>query len=382
MSTVDDSCGSVVSLVECFAEIEDPRIARTRLHSLEEILVLSVLAVIAGAEGWEDIEDYGKHKLPWLRRFLKFENGIPSHDTISRLFRALKPGVFQEAFMTWVYSLHKELGFKQIAIDGKSLRRSHDRASLKKMLHSVCAWSVENHLVLGEQSVDEKSNEITAIPKLLDQLELKGAIVTIDAMGCQKEIAKKIIDGGGEYLLGAKDNHPKLCEAIADHFTAAHEADFKGFSVRHIQTDEKGHGRIETRHYYQSPIPESMRAQTDQWSGMKTICQVVNLTERDGAETSEVRYYICSLPLGVKRMASAARGHWGIENSLHWVLDMSFNEDQSRIRKDHGAENFGLLRRFAIGIIKQDTSKGSIRRKRKKAAWDDSFLLTLLQAMT
>ena len=382
MPCVESSRPAVLSLVECFAEIEDPRIERTRLHSLEEILVLSVLAVIAGAEGWEDIEDYGKYKLSWLRRFLKFKNGIPSHDTISRVFRALKPGVFQEAFMMWVHSLHQELGFKQIAIDGKSLRRSHDHASLKKMLHSVCAWSVENHLVLGEQAVDEKSNEITAIPKLLDQLEIKGAIVTIDAMGCQKEIAEKITDGGGEYVLGAKDNHPKLCAAIAEHFIAAHEADFKGFDVRHYQTDEKGHGRIETRHYYQSSIPESMREQTDQWSKMRTICQVINLTERDGKETSEVRYYISSLPLGVKRLASAARGHWGIENSLHWVLDMTFNEDQSRIRKDHGAENFGLLRRFAIGIIKQDISKGSIRRKRKKAGWDDSFLLTMLRSMT
>ncbi len=198
MPCVESSRPAVLSLVECFAEIEDPRIERTRSHSLEEVLVLSVLAVIAGAEGWEYIEDDGKYKLSWLRRFPKFKNGIPSHDTISRVFRALKPGVFQEAFMMWVHSLHQELGFKQIAIDGKSLRRSHDHASLKKMLHSVCAWSVENHLVLGEQAVDEKSNEITAIPKLLDQLEIKGAIVTIDAMGCQKEIAEKITDGGGE----------------------------------------------------------------------------------------------------------------------------------------------------------------------------------------
>lgn len=382
MSSVESSRPAVLSLVECFAEIEDPRIERTRLHSLEEILVLAVLAVIAGAEGWEDIEDYGKYKLSWLRKFLKFKNGIPSHDTISRVFRALKPGVFQEAFMTWVLSLHQELGFKQIAIDGKSLRRSHDHASLKKMLHSVSAWSVENRLVLGEQAVDEKSNEITAIPKLLEQLELKGAIVTIDAMGCQKEIAEKITDGGGEYLLGAKDNHPTLCAAIEEHFVAAHEADFKGFDVRHCETNDKGHGRIETRHYYQSSIPESMREQADQWPKMKTICQVINMTERDGKETSEVRYYISSLPLSVKRMASAARGHWSIENSLHWVLDMTFNEDQSRIRKDHGAENFALLRRFAIGLIKQDTTKGSIRRKRKKAGWDDSFLLTMLKSMT
>ena len=382
MSSVADARPAVVSLVECFAKIEDPRVKRSRLHSLEEILVLAVLAVIAGAEGWEDIEDYGKHKLLLLRRFLMFKNGVPSHDTISRVFRALKPGVFQAAFMTWVQTVHSELGFKQIAIDGKSLRRSHDHASLKKMLHSVSAWSVENHLVLGELAVDEKSNEITAIPQLLDQLELEGAIVTIDAMGCQKEIAEKITDGGGEYVLGAKDNHPKLCGAITEHFTAAHEADFKGFAVRHYQTDENGHGRTETRHYYQSSIPDSMREQTDQWSKMKTICQVVNLSERDGKETSEVRYYISSLPLGVKRFAVASRGHWGIENSLHWVLDMTFNEDQSRIRKDHGAENFGLLRRFAIGIIKQDSSKGSVRRKRKKAAWDDSFLLTLLKSMT
>ncbi len=382
MSAIAESSTAIGSLIECFSHIEDPRVERTRIHELSDILVLSVLAVIAGAEGWEDIREYGIAKERFLRKYLRLPNGIPSEDTISRVMRMLQPNVVQDAFMEWVEELQGKLGVKTIAIDGKSMRRSHDRSTARKMLHCVCAWSVENHLVLGEQAVDEKSNEITAIPKLLDALQLEGATVTIDAMGCQKDIAAKIAEGGGDYVLGAKDNHPQLCDAIESHFTAAHEADFVGYDVRKHTTHEKGHGRIETRHYYQTTVPASMAKHSSGWAKLKTICQVINITERDGKETSEVRYYISSLPLGVKRFAESARGHWGIENSLHWVLDVTFNEDQSRIRKDHGAENFGLLRRFAIGVIKQDISKGSIRKKRKRAAWDDSFLLTLLASMT
>lgn len=382
MTALTVPSSAVRSLVACFSRIEDPRVERTRIHDLTDILILSVLAVIAGAEGWEDIREYGVNKEGFLRKFLQLQNGIPSEDTISRVMRMLRPSVVQDAFMDWVDEMQGNMGVKRIAIDGKSLRRSHDRSTARKMLHCVCAWSVENQLVLGEQAVDEKSNEITAIPKLLDVLDLKGATVTIDAMGCQKEIAAKIIDGGGHYVLGAKDNHPTLCDAIAAYFTAAHEEGFVGHEVRKHTTHEKGHGRVETRHYFQCEIPASMQRLTSGWSKMKTICQVINITIRDGKETSEVRYYISSLPLGVKRFAESARGHWGIENSLHWVLDVTFNEDQSRIRKDFGAENFGLLRRFAIGIINQDTSKGSVRKKRKRAAWNDDFLLTLIASMS
>ena len=261
-----------------------------------------------------------------------------------------------------------------MAIDGKTLRRSHDRRGMKSALHAVCAWSVANHVVLGQQSVDEKSNEITAIPELLAQLDLAGAIVTIDALGCQKEIAKKIVDGGGDYVLAVKENQPKLHAAIQRHFDELHETDFVAGDCRRRETKEKGHGRVEQRFYYQSPLPESLRPFVDAWRRLATIGQVISITERDGRECSEVRYYISSLPLGVKRFAEAVRGHWGIENSLHWVLDVTFDEDRSRIRKDHGPDNFALLRRFALSLIKHDTSTGSVKKKRKRAAWNNDAL--------
>jgi predicted transposase YbfD/YdcC len=371
-----------LSLVHCMSIVEDPRVERTKAHDLNDILVLAVLAVICGAEGWEDIELFGKLRLGWLKKFIKLRNGVPSHDTISRVFRMIRPEAFQEAFLMWVRSLnlaHDSLNL--IAIDGKSLRRSHDKRSFKKMLHSVAAWSVAGRMLLGCQSVDEKSNEITAIPQLLKLLELEGAIITMDAMGSQKEIAAQIVEGQGDYVLAIKDNHPKLFEAMEDFFDEAHENDFLGTDVRRCKSVEQGHGRAEQRFYFQGPIPESMKELTKQWAGAKSIGQVHNLTIRDGKEVAEIRYYLSSLDVGVKRFATAVRGHWSIENSLHWVLDMTFNEDQSRIRKDFGPDNFAMLRRFALSILNQDTCKESIRKKRKRAAWDPNYLLTRLAAV-
>lgn len=373
---------SGVSMVECFSEIEDPRSDHTKQHLLLDIICLSVLAVIAGAEGWEDIEQFGKDKREWLKKYLKLPNGVPSHDTISRVFRALNPDTFQEAFRSWVTSLHEQVGLKLVAIDGKTLRRSHDRRTMKSALHSVCAWSVENHVVLGQQSVDAKSNEITAIPELLKVLELKGAIVSIDAMGCQKQIAKQIVDAGGDYVLAVKDNHPTLHDAIDEHFVRYHEGESVGVTVRQYFTEEKGHGRIDKRCYYISGIPESLAFAKQAWPGLRSIGEVITVTERDGKETCDVRHFILSLEPKVRRFATAVRGHWGIENSLHWVLDVTFNEDQSRIRKDYGPDNFGLLRRFAVTLIKQDTSPGSIRRKRKRAAWNNEALAKIAQLTT
>jgi predicted transposase YbfD/YdcC len=368
-----------LALVECFSEIEDPRIERTRLHPLSDILALSVLAVIGGAEGWEDMEEFGRQKHDWLKQFLPLPNGIPSHDTISRLFRALKPGAFQEALMEWLESLHEQLGLKLVAIDGKTLRRSHDRRTMQSALHLVCAWSVTNQLVLGQQATDAKSNEITAIPALLQRLELSGAIITIDAMGCQKEIARQIVDGGGDYVLAVKDNQPTLHAAIAEHFAGLHAANLAHGEVRRLTTRDEAHGRREQRHYYVTPLPDSMRGLRDDWKNLTSLGQAINLTERDGREVSEVRYYILSLEPRVKQFAAAVRGHWGIENCLHWVLDVTFREDECRIRKDHGPENFATLRRAAVGLIKQDKSKGSVRKKRKRAAWNNDALLNLLQ---
>lgn len=366
-------------LVECMATVEDPRVDRTKAHELVDILVLSVLAVLCGADGWEDIELFGKIRLQWLRKFIKLRNGIPSHDTISRVFRVIKPSAFHDAFLAWVNGLGlTNEGLNVIAIDGKSLRRSHDKKHGKNMLHSVAAWSTANKLVLGVQSVDQKSNEITAIPELLKNLELKGAIITTDAMGSQKEIAAQIIEGGGDYVLAIKDNHPTLTQAIAEHFDKVHEEGLVENEVRQHQTIDEKHGRSEKRIYCHAAIPESIKELTDSWSKAKSIGQVHNIVVRDGKETAEVRYFLSSLPVGVKRFGEVVRSHWGIENSLHWVLDVTFNEDQSRIRKGGSPDNFALLRRFAINILSLDTSKESTRKKRKRAAWDENYLLNCL----
>lgn len=371
-----------LALVECFSEIVDPRIERTKRHLLSDILTLAVLAVIAGAEGWEDIEEFGRSKHGWLKQYLSLPHGIPSHDTISRVFRNLKPNEFNAALTQWMESLHEQLGFRQIAIDGKTLRRSHDRSSLRAALHLVSAWSVANQLVLGQEATDAKSNEITAIPKLLQMLELQGAIVTIDAMGCQKEIARQIVAGGGDYVLAVKDNQPTLHAAISDHFLQLHETDFADCEVRRLTTRDDGHGRQERRTYYVTALPESMQSFGDDWKKLTSIGQAINITLRDGREVADVRYFILSLPPQVKRFASAVRGHWGIENSLHWTLDMTFREDESRICKDHGPENFATIRRAALGLIKQDKSKGSVKKKRKRAGWNNDALLTIAQHTT
>ena len=270
-------------LIECMAAVEDPRVDRTKAHELVDILVLSVLAVLCGADGWEDIELFGKIRLQWLRKFIKLRNGVPSHDTISRVFRVIKPSAFHDAFLAWVNGLGlTNEGLNVIAIDGKSLRRSHDKKHAKNMLHSVAAWSTANKLVLGVQSVDQKSNEITAIPELLKNLELKGAIITTDAMGSQKEIAAQIIEGGGDYVLAIKDNHPTLTQAIAEHFDKVHEEGLVENDVRQHQTIDEKHGRSEKRIYCHAAIPESIKELTDSWSKAKSIGQVHNIVVRDG----------------------------------------------------------------------------------------------------
>jgi predicted transposase YbfD/YdcC len=368
-----------MALVECFSELVDPRVERTRRHLLSDVLTLSVLAVIAGAEGWEDIEDFGHSKEEWLRQYLRLENGIPSHDTISRVLQALQPGAFNAALTEWMAGLHEQLGFQHIAIDGKTLRRSHDRSSMQAALHLVSAWCLENQLVLGQEATDAKSNEITAIPRLLRLLELRGAIVTIDAMGCQKEIARQIVEGGGDYVLAVKENQPKLHAALSDYFLQLHETDFAGCQVRRLTTLDDGHGRQERRTYYVTALPAALQSLSNDWKQLTSIGQAIDITWREGREVADVRYFILSLPPQVKRFAAAVRGHWGIENSLHWTLDTTFREDESRIRKDHGPENFATLRRAALGLIKQDKTKGSVKKKRKRAGWNNDALLTIVQ---
>jgi len=373
------------SMRECFLEISDPRMDRTKLHWLEDIICLAVLAVIGGAEGWEDIEAFGHDKLTWLKKYLRLPNGIPSHDTISRVFRILKPAEFEAAFLAWISSLHEQIGTQLIAIDGKTLRRSHDRKTMKSALHMVSAWSVANHVVMGHQSVDDKSNEITAIPKLLELLELKGAIVSIDAMGCQKEIAQKIVKRGGDYVLAVKDNQPSLHAAIDQYFEQADEEVNQRGSAKPYRvhtTRERSRDRYEERHYFISELPDELAHFQKEWPGLRSIGEAVTITQRDGKETCEVRHFILSGPAKVKQFAACVRGHWGIENSLHWVLDVTFNEDQSRICKDHGPHNFSLLRRFALSLIKQDKSPESVKRKRKRAGWNNDALARIAQLTT
>lgn len=371
------------SLVEAFSIIEDPRVKRTRLHDLTDILVLAVLAVMTGAEGWEDIEDYGKVRLAWLRKLIPLKNGVPSHDTISRVFRAIKPDVFQKAFLDWTRSFQVQLKQKHIAIDGKSMRSSHDRAVGKKMLHSVMAWCSDNASFLGQKAVDEKSNEITAIPELLEQLDLKGSIITIDAMGCQTQIAEQINQGEGHYLLAVKGNQESLSKLMYQEYEKYHSGNSQLASRHQLDAEVVKHGRTTKREYFQLQLSEDMRSANSKWIGLETIVQVITSHEdhSTGKSNTEVRYYISSLPLGIRLAARSIRQHWSIE-SMHWVLDVTFREDESRIRKDHSDENFGLLRRFALQLLKQDTSSTrSIKKKRKLAGWEKDFLIDVLKAM-
>lgn len=379
------SNGVSIPIAEHFEELSDPRMERTKKHRLLDIVLLSICAVIAGAEGWEDIEEFGKQKMEWLKRFLELPNGIPSHDTISRVFRLIKPAEFRKCFLSWTQSLQEKLGLKQVAIDGKTLRGSHDRRSMKGALHVVSAWCTENNLVFGQEAVGEKSNEITAIPKLLELLDLKGAIVSIDAIGCQKAIAQQIVNAEADFVLSVKDNQPKLHTALHEHFLEIFETEeLAAAGVRKLIRHDNSHGRTVERQYFIAPVPdtEAWAEFRAAWPGLRSIGMVITLSTRDGKETSGVRYYITSLEPRVKQFAQAVRSHWGIENSLHWVLDVSFGEDHSRIRKDHAPENFGLLRRLALTLIQRDRSPGSVRRKRKRAAWNDKELLKIILGKT
>lgn len=370
-----------LSMVVQFGGLKDPRIERTKRHSLVDIVCLAICAVMAGAEGWEDIEEFGQQKEAWLRTFLQLPHGIPSHDTIARVFRMLDSDVFEACFRDWICVVNQRLGTRHIALDGKAIRRSHDRLMMKGMLHLVSAWSVDNRLVLAQRAVDEKSNEITALPELLKALQLEGAIVTIDAMGCQKEIAAQIAQQKGQYILAVKDNQPRLHAALQSHFTQRqHDNDFTKSQRR--MTKDESHGRVEERHYFSVPLPPELTWIADGWKDCRSLGQSISYVLRDGRQTDDVRYFISNLPADAKPFGEGVRGHWSIENGQHWVLDVTFREDECRIRKDEGPENFARLRRIALNILQQDKSKGSIRRKRKRAAWNEDELLNMLQAAT
>ena len=360
-----------------FTELTDPR-RREVLYPLINVVMIAVCAVLCGADDFVAIAKFGRTKRDWLAKFLDLSSGIPSHDRFNAILGAIKPAEFEKCLLSWITQLHQITDGQVIAIDGKTLRRSYDAASGKAAIHMVSAWATANHISLGQVVVDAKSNEITAIPKLLEMLELSGALVTIDAMGCQVEIARDIVDGGADYCLAAKGNQPTLFNGLVNHFENHLEDDFARASVRRHTTEEEGHGRQERRYYFICPLPENL-PDCARWPGLKAIGMAMNVTQRDGKECIEVRYYILSKYISGRRFATAVREHWGIENCLHWQLDVTFQEDQCRLRMGHADANFSILRRTALSLLKNETTlKVGIKNKRLTAGWDEDYLTKVL----
>jgi predicted transposase YbfD/YdcC len=367
----------LMAVFSTFEELTDPRVKRTRRHELFDLVVVALCGTIAGSDSWADIERFGNERLAWLRTFLQLENGIPSHDTFGRVFSLLDPAQLVACIQQWLDDVGREIG-KHIAIDGKTLRGSFDKAAGQNPLHLVSAWACEARLTLGQVATDAKSNEITAIPLLLELLNVKGATVTIDAMGCQKEIAQKIVDREGDYLLALKDNHPKLSQAVADEFTAALEADVPPDNMRRHITVETNRGRQERREYYALPASRTLPGFAE-WASLATIVMVIRITMIDGRETGEASYFLSSLPTKVKALAKLIRQHWSIENQLHWVLDVTFTEDASRIRKRQAPQTSAMLRRLAVSILSSDTSiKDNLSGKRYRACLSTDTLESIL----
>lgn len=367
-----------VAIVEYFKNIEDPRIERGKLHNLMDIIAIAICAVICGADTWEDIELFGEAKHEWLKQFLELPNGIPSHDTFGRVFSIISPVEFQRSFLNWIKAISESIEREVVAIDGKTSRRSYDKSKGKGAIHMVSAWATANRVILGQVKTEDKSNEITAIPELLDILALKGCIVTIDAMGCQKTISAGIIEKEADYVLALKGNQGTLHEDIKLFFEDAKETGFKGIRHDFHETIDGDHGRIETRRYYTISDIEWLEGKAD-WKGLKSIGMVESEREIGEKVTKEIRYYISSLPGNAKQFGDAVRRHWGIENSLHWVLDVAFREDECRIRKGYAAENFAVLRHIALNLVRQEKSiKRGVKGKRLKAGWDNDYLGKIL----
>ncbi|MGP5157764.1 ISAs1 family transposase [Pseudoalteromonas prydzensis] len=365
-----------------FNSITDPRIERCKKHELIDILLLAISAVISGAQGWEDIEDFGHLKLDWLKRYGAFNAGIPRHDTIARVICRLKSDEIEHAFQSWISSLIETTGADIIAMDGKTARRSFTTKDRKSALHTVSAWSCQHQLVLGQTAVDSKTNEITAIPELLTMLDIENSIITLDAMGCQQEIAKQIIKQKADYILALKGNHSGMQSELEAWW---HKSEREGLTNsnydKHTEISS-GHGRIETRVCQQLLIDKSWLDKIYQWSGLKSVIQVTAEVhdKSSGTDTIETRWYISSLALGAEQALNAVRSHWQVE-SMHWMLDMNFREDESRIRKKQGPLVFNVMRKIAMVLFKQDTTKtASMARKKKMAGLDDDYRSTLLES--
>jgi predicted transposase YbfD/YdcC len=364
---------SAVSIKQHSARLKDPRVRRHRRHRLLDIIVIAICGVIADCDTWQDIEVFGQQRVAWLRRFLSLRNGIPSHDTFERVFDRIDPQVFAGCFCQWVQALSETLGLPQIAIDGKTLRRSFARSKKWRPLHLVSAWSTQQHLTLGQVAVERKSNEIEAIPRLLELLDLHGALVTLDAMGCQKVIAAKIVSGGGDYVLTVKENQEHLLDDIQETVQQALDDELPPEQISAHTTVEDGHGRHEERSYLVVTSLETIRDRSA-WPKLKVVGMCSSERSIAGKTTVETRYFIGSRRMSAKRYGVALRNHWRIENSLHWQLDVTFSEDDSRVQKRHGAANLALLRRGAISLLKQNRCKRSLRGQRKMAAGDTAFL--------
>jgi|EndMetStandDraft_5_1072996.scaffolds.fasta_scaffold170161_1 predicted transposase YbfD/YdcC len=366
-----------LSIPRYFAKLKDPRRAHRRLHDLQDILVIALCAVIAGAQDWQEVETFGRERRGWLSRFLGLPNGIPSHDTFERVFDRIKPQAFQACFREWVRAVSAALRIKHVAIDGKTLRRSG--SARLGPLHLVSAWATAQHLSLGQVAVGEKSNEITAIPALLELLDLAGAVVTIDAMGCQKAIAQRVVQQGADYVLTVKENQEHLLQDIRSRFEEAFAASLAEVEHDSWEKRERGHGREEYRSYTVLYGAEGLRTGRE-WEGLKTIGVCYSERTAQGKTTSEVRYFISSKQAGAKYFGTVLRNHWKIENCLHWQLDVNFGEDRSRVRRRNAAENLALLRRLTLSLLQAHPDKRSVAKKRFAAALNPDFLEEILRA--
>ena len=374
----------VVALTQHFAGLEDPRVERTKLHPLLSIVTIAICAVIGGAETWDEIAEFGEAKAEWFATFLDLPHGIPSHDTFNRVFAALDPAQFREGCVSWMRAVTAVLPAQVVALDGKTVRRSHDRGAGKAAIHMVSAWAATNRLVLAQVKVEEKSNEITALPDLLRQLALTDCIVTIDAMGCQRTIAQQIVTQQADYVLALKENQGTLHDDVRESFAQAQARQFADVAHDTMAAVDKGHGRIEVRRHWVVTDPDELAWLQDQhhWPGLAAT-GMVEAERRVGTERSvETRYYLLSSSMTAEAFGAAVRSHWGSENQVHWVLDMAFREDQSRIRQGAAAENFVVLRHIALNLLRQQQVKRlSVKAKRLKAGWDNAFLLQVLHGL-